>query len=58
MFKWSKNYDAGKDNLKERIAVYQEKVINLKNSKNIYEFLERCMANRNKDNFTIQYSNK
>lgn len=41
MFKWSKKYDTGKDNLKERIDTYQEKVINLRNNKDIDAFLGR-----------------
>lgn len=39
MLKWSKDYDDGKDNLKDRISPYQEKVITLRNSKDIDNFL-------------------
>lgn len=45
MFKWSKDYDTGKDNLKERILDYKEKVITLRNNKDIYAFMERCINN-------------
>ena len=41
MFKWSKDYDTGKDNLKERLSPYQEKVIILRNNKDINEFIMR-----------------
>lgn len=44
MLKWSKGYDEGKDNLKDRIYPYQEKVITLRNNKEINEFLERCIS--------------
>jgi adenylate kinase family enzyme len=40
MFEWSKDYDIGKDNLKERIAPYQSKIITLKNDKDINLFME------------------
>jgi hypothetical protein len=40
MFEWSKDYDIGKDNLKERIAPYQNKIITLKNDKDINLFME------------------
>lgn len=40
MLQWSKDYDEGKDNLKDRISPYKEKVITLKNSKDINKFLE------------------
>jgi adenylate kinase family enzyme len=43
MFKWSKDYDTGKDNLRERIAIYQKKVVTLRNSKDIDEFLNQCI---------------
>jgi adenylate kinase family enzyme len=39
MFKWSKDYDTGKDNLKERLTPYQEKLIILRNNKDINGFL-------------------
>jgi adenylate kinase family enzyme len=39
MYKWSKAYDTGEDNLKERIESYKEKVISLRNNKDIHEFL-------------------
>lgn len=35
MLKWSKDYDAGKDKLKERISQYKEKVLILRNKKDI-----------------------
>ncbi len=41
MLQWSKDYDSGKDKLKERISSYQEKVIILKNNKDINMFLNR-----------------
>lgn len=40
MLQWSKDYDEGKDNLKDRISPYKEKVITLKNNKDINIFLE------------------
>jgi adenylate kinase family enzyme len=40
MYQWSRNYDTGKDNLKERIIKYQEKIITLKRKKDIDLFLE------------------
>ena len=42
MFQWSKDYDEGKDNLKERIFPYKDKIITLKNKKEINAFLEGC----------------
>ena len=39
MLKWAKDYDLGKDNLKERISVYQNKIIVLKNSRDISNFI-------------------
>ena len=41
ILQWSKDYDTGKDNLKERVSSYQEKVITLRNNKDINAFLER-----------------
>lgn len=43
MFKWSRNYDTGKDNLKERIARYEEKVITLRNNKDIDSFFSQSI---------------
>lgn len=43
MLKWSKDYDKGKDKFNERISPYQEKVITLRNNKDIKAFLERCI---------------
>lgn len=40
MLKWTKDYDLGKDNLKERISVYQKKVVVLKNSRYISDFIK------------------
>jgi len=40
MLQWSKDYDSGKDKLKQRIYPYKEKVITLKNNKDINEFIE------------------
>lgn len=40
MLQWSKDYDEEKDHLKDRISPYKEKVITLKNSKDINKFLE------------------
>ncbi len=39
MLQWSKDYDTGKDNLKDRIALYKEKIIILRNNKDISKFL-------------------
>ncbi len=47
MLKWSKDYDTGKDKLKDRISIYQEKVITIRNNKEISEFLESCMKQQN-----------
>lgn len=41
MFRWSRNYDLGKDTLKERISKYQEKVIILRSNKEINTFLSK-----------------
>ncbi|WP_029451310.1 hypothetical protein [Clostridium algidicarnis] len=43
MLRWSKDYDLGKDNLKDRISTYQEKVIIIRNRKDINNFIERCI---------------
>ncbi len=43
MLRWSKDYDLGKDNLKDRISTYQEKVIVIRNRKDINNFIERCI---------------
>lgn len=42
MLQWSKDYDSGKDKLKDRISLYQEKVIILRSNKDINAFLNRC----------------
>lgn len=42
MLKWAKDYDLGKDKLKDRISTYQEKVIVLRNNKDINNFIETC----------------
>lgn len=39
MLKWSKDYDDGKDNLKERISIYRGKLIILRTRKDINSFL-------------------
>jgi adenylate kinase family enzyme len=39
MLQWSKNYDSEKDGLKNRICQYQDKIITLKNNKDINTFL-------------------
>jgi adenylate kinase family enzyme len=39
MYRWSNDYDTGKDSLKERMFIYQEKVIVLKNDKDICNYL-------------------
>jgi adenylate kinase family enzyme len=44
MFKWSKNYDTGKDKLKERIGKHKHKVTILKSHKDIRGFLENCLS--------------
>jgi adenylate kinase family enzyme len=41
MLQWSKDYDAGRDDLKGRIVHYEEKVIIIRNNKDIKEFLMR-----------------
>jgi Adenylate kinase and related kinases len=41
MFQWTKDYDSGRDGLKERITVYQKKVVVLKSNQDIREYLER-----------------
>lgn len=43
MLQWSNNYDVGKDTLKERISKYQEKVITLRNNKEINTFLRHVL---------------
>lgn len=44
MLRWSKDYDLGKDNLKERIAVYQDKIIILRNRFDIQGYLNSLKA--------------
>jgi len=39
MFKWSKEYEIGRDGLKLRLSTYKNKVILLRNNKDIKEFL-------------------
>jgi len=41
MLQWSRNYDLQKDGLKSRIGQYSEKVITLRNKKDIDAFLEQ-----------------
>lgn len=41
MFKWSRDYDTGVDNLKERIVRYKEKTVTLKNNKEIRLYLTK-----------------
>jgi len=41
MLQWSKDYDLGIDNLKERISTYQEKVIVIKNDGEINKFIRK-----------------
>ncbi|MFT4146189.1 MAG: hypothetical protein QM644_17195 [Mobilitalea sp.] len=45
MLKWSKDYDTGRDNLKERISGYKEKVVTIKNNQDMKEFIVRYLAN-------------
>jgi adenylate kinase family enzyme len=42
MLQWSKDYDLGIDKLKERISPYQEKVIVIKNDREINNFIRKC----------------
>ena len=51
MLEWSKDYDEGKENLKDRIFPYKEKVITLKNNKDIHVFLEHCRIARTRLKF-------
>ena len=51
MLQWSKDYDEGKENLKDRISPYKEKVITLKNNKDIHVFLEHCRITRTRLKF-------
>lgn len=44
MLQWSKDYDIGKDKLKDRISLYREKVITLRNNNDIKAFLEKCIT--------------
>ena len=37
--KWSKDYDSGRDKLKTRISIYEEKVIILRNNRDIIKFI-------------------
>jgi hypothetical protein len=46
MLQWSKDYDEGKDNLKDRISPYKEKVIILKNNKDINRFFEEYLNSK------------
>ena len=46
MLRWSKDYDLGVDNLKERIAPYQEKVIILNNDRDIKNFIKSARFNK------------
>ncbi|MEG0775368.1 AAA family ATPase [Clostridium sp.] len=49
MFKWSKNYDTGKDKLKERVGKYKHKVITLKSDRDIRGFLESSLSGVGKE---------
>ncbi|MDF2484016.1 MAG: topology modulation protein FlaR [Herbinix sp.] len=40
MLRWSKEYDLGKDNLKERISTYQDKIIILRDQYDIQGYLD------------------
>ncbi|WP_281418335.1 hypothetical protein [Clostridium simiarum] len=42
----AKEYDKGKDKLKDRISPYKEKVIILRNNRDINEFIETCINSR------------
>ncbi len=42
MLQWSKDYDLGKDKLKERLYPYKDKVVILSNYKDIKSFLNFC----------------
>jgi adenylate kinase family enzyme len=53
MFKWSRDYDTGKDNLKERLSPYHEKVITLRNNKDINTFLTQISKKVIKQTKTI-----
>jgi adenylate kinase family enzyme len=50
MLRWSKDYDAGKDNLKARISPYQEKTVTLRNNKDINVFFGWCTNPQNSYN--------
>jgi hypothetical protein len=41
MFRWSKDYNTGKDNLKERISPYQDKTITVSNDRDIKILLDQ-----------------
>ncbi|WP_461612857.1 P-loop NTPase family protein [Clostridium sp. Marseille-QA1073] len=44
MLKWAKNYDLGKDKLKDRISIYKEKLIILRNKRDINNFIKTCIT--------------
>jgi Adenylate kinase and related kinases len=46
MLQWSKDYDLGIDKLKERISPYQEKVIVLNNDREIKNFINKALYNK------------
>lgn len=39
MLQWSKNYDTGKDNLLERLVEFQDKLVIIRNNKDIRKFI-------------------
>ena len=46
MLRWSKDYDLGKDKLKERISPYQKKVVVMKSNNEINKFNEKVPSNK------------
>lgn len=39
MFKWSRNFKSGKDGLRDRLSLYGDKVVVLRNNKEVEKFL-------------------
>lgn len=49
MLQWSKNYDSGKDKLKSKISIYEEKVIVLRNTNDIKNLIFKNLNSLNKN---------
>ena len=44
MFKWTKNFEDGTDNLKERLTRYNDKVVHLRSNRDIRRYIEHTFT--------------